>query len=169
MKQRMYFVPVLVLALAGCGVGHNDDLKQFVQDSGNNLHGKVPPLPEVKPYQPFVYNDFDLPDPFKPRKLKFNASDSGLQPDLNRPRELLESFSLETLKMVGVIQRKGQTYGVIKTPVNTYYTVQAGNYLGQNFGKILTISNKEIKLKEMVQDAVGDWSERDSTLTLQEQ
>ncbi len=167
MKRLLLIAPLLVLV--GCSGGEHDDLKQFVRDAGANMHGKVEPLPEMKPYQPFVYNDFDQPDPFKPRKLKFNSADTGIQPDLNRPKELLESFALETLKMVGVIKRNGQDYAVIKTPVNTIYTVKTGNYIGQNFGKIVAITDNEVKLKEIVQDGGGDWSERDSTLTLQEQ
>ncbi len=167
MRRALLLVPLLLLM--GCTGSNTDDLQQFVKDSGAHMHGKIEPLPEVKPYQPFVYNDFDQPDPFKPRKLKFNSVDGGLQPDMNRPRELLETFSLETLKMVGVIKRGGTDYAIIKTPVNTVYTVKVGNYLGQNFGKVVAITDKEVKLKEIVQDGVGDWSERDSSLTLQEQ
>lgn len=167
MKRLLLIAPLLVLA--GCSGGADDDLKQFVKDAGNNMHEKIEPLPEIKPYQPFVYNDFDQADPFKPRKLKFNLADSGIQPDLNRPKELLESAALETLKMVGVIKRNGQYFAVIKTPANTIYTVKVGNYMGQNFGKIVAITDKDVKLKEIVQDGGGDWSQRDNTLNLQEQ
>ncbi|MDA8224470.1 MAG: pilus assembly protein PilP [Betaproteobacteria bacterium] len=167
MKRVLRIVPLMLLA--GCHMGGQDDLHQFVRDAGAHMRGRVEPLPEVKPYQPFVYNDFDQSDPFKPRKLKFNSAEGGIQPDLNRPKELLESFALETLKMVGVIQRNGVNYAVIKTPLNTIYVVKVGNYLGQNFGKIVAITDKEVKLKEIVQDGAGDWSERDSSLNLQEQ
>lgn len=166
MRRILLTLPLLLLA--GCHSGGQDDLHKFVQNAGVNMRGHVEPLPEVKPYQPFVYNDFDQPDPFKPRKLKFNAAQGGIQPDLNRPKELLESFALETLKMVGVIRRNGENYAIIKTPLKTIYIVKVGNYLGQNFGKVVAITDNEVKLREIVQDGAGDWSERDSSLILRE-
>lgn len=168
MKQLI--TVVALLSLTACSGSGHDDLTQFVKDSGNNLRGKVEALPEMRPYQPFAYNAYDLPDPFKPRRLKPSAGGSGgAQPDMNRPKEPLESFALETLKMVGVLKQKNAIYAVIKTPENTIYRVRTGNYLGQNFGKVVAITDTEVKLKETVQDSTGDWAERDSTLTLQEQ
>lgn len=162
-------IPFLLLGLVGCSGNEHSDLTQFVKESGNNLRGKVDPLPEMRPYQAFTYNAFDLSDPFKPRKLKPSAGGGGVQPDLNRPKQPLESFALETLKMVGVLQQNNNTYAIVKTPVNTIYRIRAGNYLGQNFGKVLAVTDTEIKIKETVEDSAGDWTERDSTLTLQEQ
>lgn len=160
---------LIVFSLAGCSGGENDDLKQFVQDSGKDLRGKVEPLPEMAPYKAFIYNAFDLSDPFKPRKLKPSASGGAFQPDMNRPKEPLEAFSLESLKMVGLLKQKNQIFAVIKTPENTIYRVQVGDHLGQNFGKVLAVSDTEVKLKETVQDSAGDWAERDSSLTLQQE
>ena len=91
-----------------------------------------------------------------------------MQPDLTRPKEPLEAFSLETLKMVGVLSRKGVIHAVIKTPDNAIYHVKKGNYVGQNFGLITQIGDSEVSLREIVQDSAGDWSERTSTLILQE-
>ncbi|MGA7950870.1 MAG: pilus assembly protein PilP [Thiobacillaceae bacterium] len=159
---------VLGLILAGCSLGGKSDLEKFVADTGKDLQGKVEPLPTVKPYEPFEYNAFELPDPFKPRKLSPKGSGGGLQPDLARPREPLEAYSLETLKMVGVLEKKGVFQAVIKTPDNTIYHVHKGNYVGQNFGMVVGISDSEVKLREIVQDSAGDWTARDSTLTLQE-
>ena len=158
---------LMVLSLVGCGIGGMDDLKTFVDESGKDMQGKIEPLPEVKAYEPFTYNAFDLPDPFKPRKLSTGGG-GGMQPDLNRPKEPLESFSLETLKMVGVLSKKGLIHAVIKTPDNAIYHVKKGNYVGQNFGLITQISDGEVTLREIVQDSAGDWSERISTLMLQE-
>ncbi len=159
---------VIALGLTGCGGGSLDDLKTFVAETGKDMQGKIEPLPEVKLYEPFTYNAFDLPDPFKPRKLSTGGSGSGLQPDLNRPKEPLEAFSLETLKMVGMLSNKGVINAVIKTPDNAIYHVKKGNYIGQNFGLITQISDSEVTLRETVQDSAGDWSERTSTLILQE-
>ena len=157
----------LVLGLTGCGGGGMDDLQTFVAETGKDMQGKIEPLPQVKVYEPFTYNAFDLPDPFKPRKLS-SAGGGGTQPDLNRPREPLEAFSLETLKMVGMLSKQGVVHAVIKTPDNAIYHVRKGNYVGQNFGLITQISNSEVTLREIVQDSAGDWSERTSTLLLQE-
>lgn len=158
---------VVALGLTGCGGGDMDDLQTFVRETGKDMQGKIEPLPQVKVYEPFSYNAFDLPDPFKPRKLSTGGG-GGLQPDLNRPKEPLEAFSLETLKMVGVLSKKGTIHAVIKTPDNAIYHVKKGNYVGQNFGLITQISDGEVTLREIVQDSAGDWSERISTLILQE-
>lgn len=158
---------VIVLGLSGCGGGGMDDLQTFVAETGRDMQGKIEPLPEVKAYEPFTYNAFDLPDPFKPRKLS-TGKGGGMQPDLNRPKEPLEAFSLETLKMVGVLSRNGEKQAVIKTPDNAVYHVKKGNYVGQNFGLVTQISDSGVTLREIVQDSAGDWSERTSTLNLQE-
>ena len=158
---------IFALGLSGCGGGELDDLQNFVAETGKDMQGKIEPLPEVKVYEPFTYNAFDLPDPFKPRKLSTGGG-GGVQPDLNRPKEPLEAFSLETLKMVGMLSRQGVIHAVIKTPDNAIYHVRKGNYVGQNFGLITQISDSEVSLREIVQDSAGDWSERISTLILQE-
>ena len=157
----------IVVGLTGCGGGSMEDLRTFVAETGKEMQGKIEPLPEVKVYEPFTYEAFDLPDPFKPRKLSTGGG-GGMQPDLTRPKEPLEAFSLETLKMVGVLSRKGVIHAVIKTPDNAIYHVRKGNYVGQNFGLVTQISESEVTLREIVQDSAGDWSERTSTLILQE-
>jgi len=154
------------LMLTACGGGDMADLRAFVEESGKDMQGKIPPLPEIKPYEAFAYDAFDMPDPFKPRKLTRRAG--GLQPDLDRPREPLEAYSLETLKMVGVIALGGTMQAIIRNPDNAIYHVHVGNYMGQNFGLITRISEDEMELREIVQDSAGDWSERTSVLNLQE-
>jgi type IV pilus assembly protein PilP len=157
----------IVMGLTGCAGGGMEDLKTFVAETGKDMQGKIEPLPEVKAYEPFTYDAFDLPDPFKPRKLSIGGG-GGMQPDLSRPKEPLEAFSLETLKMVGMISKKGGLHAVIKTPDNAIYHVRNGNYVGQNFGLITKITDSDVTLREIVQDSAGDWSERTSTLILQE-
>jgi len=158
---------IIILGLAGCGGGGMEDLQSFVSETGKDMQGKIEPLPQVKAFEPFTYNAFDLPDPFKPRKLSTGGG-GGMQPDLNRPKEPLEAYSLETLKMVGMLSKNGLVHAVIKTPDNAVYHVKKGNYAGQNFGLITKISDSEVTLREIVQDSAGDWSERTSTLNLQE-
>lgn len=160
------------LLLVACGGEEFQDLRDFVQNAGADMRGKVEPPPDIKPYEPFTYeNDTALPDPFKPRKPDVrNSNRVGLnQPNLDRPKEELEDFPLESLKMVGYLFQKNVGHAVIRSAEGKIYRVKAGNYIGQNFGQIISISETEMKIKEMVQDSAGDWSERESTLQLVEQ
>ena len=156
------------LLLAGCGGETHQDLRAWMQEQGKGVKGKLDPLPEVKPYAPFTYNAFDLPDPFKPRKIEPLKGSSNLAPDLTRRKEPLEAYPLESLQMVGTLQRGRATYALVRTTEKDVYQVKVGNYLGQNFGVIVGITDSEIRLKELVQDGTGDWTERSSTLQLAE-
>lgn len=159
------------LVLAACSGEEHSDLRQFVKESDKMPGGRIPPLPEVKPYEAFAYNAYDLTDPFKSRKIEppKSTAKGGLQPDLNRPREALEAFPLENLAMVGTLQQKGQVFALVKAPDKGLYRVASGNYLGQNFGRIVAITETDIKLKEIVQDSGGNWEEKEQALQLQEQ
>lgn len=166
--MRIVWLITIMLALAGCA-GEYSDLKQYVKDSDKNLPRGIEPLPQVKPFEPFTYEGFDLPDPFKPRKLVVKQNEGGgLQPDMNRRKEPLEAFPLEQLKMVGTLQQNKDIYALVRAE-KTLYRVKKGNYLGQNFGLITDITDSEVKLKEIVQDGVGDWAERASSLPLLEE
>jgi len=158
-----------LLVLAGCG-GEMDELKTFVRESEKGLPRRIEPLPPVKPFEPFTYEGFDLPDPFKPRKLsdRKEGTGGGLAPDLNRRKEPLEAFPLEQLKMVGTLSQGNDTYALVRAE-KTLYRVKKGNYMGQNFGLITDVTENEIKLKEIVQDSAGDWAERQSVLPLLEE
>lgn len=161
---RLVAALTALFALGGCGES-NADLKQFVRDSEKQVVRKIDPLPQVKPFEPFSYEGFDLPDPFKPRKLSVRQDAGGIAPDTTRRKEPLEAFPIEQLKMVGTLVRSGATYGLVKAD-KTLYRVKKGNYMGQNFGLITSITDTEIKLKEIVQDTAGDWAERESVLPL---
>jgi type IV pilus assembly protein PilP len=156
------------IGLASCGGEQHSDLRQFVKESDNLPHGNIPPLPEVKPYEPFSYNAYDLVDPFKPRKIESpkNAAGGGIQPNLTRRKEPLEAYPLENLRMVGTLQQNKVIYALVKGPDNSLFRVKTGNYMGQDFGLITGISEFTINLKEILQDSGGDWTERVSTLTL---
>jgi type IV pilus assembly protein PilP len=159
------------LLLAGCGGEEFQDLRDFVKNAGADMRGKIEPPPDVKPYEPFTYdNDTNLPDPFKPRKADSrNANHTGLnQPNLNRPKEELEDFPLETLKMVGFLSQRNMNQAVIRSSEGKVYRVKAGNYIGLNFGQVTSVTETEVKIKEMVQDSNGDWTERESSLLLAE-
>lgn len=162
---------LLVVLLAGCGGEEFQDLRDFVNNAGADMRGKVEPPPDIKPYEPFAYdNSTSLPDPFKPRKQDARSSNRAgqNQPDLDRPKEELEDYPLESLKMVGYLFQRNVGHAVVRSSEGKIYRVKAGNYIGLNFGQILSVSETEVKIKEMVQDSAGDWTERESSLQLVE-
>ncbi|MFM7461999.1 MAG: pilus assembly protein PilP [Burkholderiales bacterium] len=139
-----------------------------VKESEKSVGRKIEALPQVRPFAPFAYEGFDLPDPFKPRKLAIKQDNAGANaPDLNRRKEPLEAFPLEQLQMVGTLYQSGTMFAIVRAE-RTLYRVKKGNYLGQNFGLIVDITDSEIKLKEIIQDTAGDWAERESVLPLLE-
>lgn len=175
MKQsvvRNYGLVLLVaFFLAACGGEEFQDLQEFVKKSGEDLRGQVDPPPEIKLYEPFPYDNSEgLPDPFKARKQETkNASNAGLnQPDFTRPKQELEEFPLESLKMIGYLLKAKVANAIIRSTDGKVHRVKAGNYMGTNFGQITAITETEIKIKEMVQDGSGDWTERTSSLQLVE-
>ena len=162
---------ILSLSLTACGGGTHDDLKLWMKDATKNMKGHVPPLPEIKPYAPVAYDAGAGLDPFKPfgnEIEKKGGSGGGLKPDFNRPKEPLESYPLESLKMVGVLQQGDVRNAVIRAGAKVFL-VKIGNHLGQNFGVITAITDNEVRIKELVQDPGGDWVARTNTLELQEQ
>jgi len=167
---KRLLIPVALLALGGCS-SELDELKSFVKDSDKQVRRSIEPLPAVKPFEPFTYEGFDLPDPFKPRKLgppSSNKPDDRLALEMNRRKEPLEAFPLEQLKMVGTLSQGSDMYALVRAE-KTLYRVKKGNYMGQNFGLITDITDNEIKLKEIVQDSAGDWAERQSVIPLLEE
>ena len=172
MKARYLTVALTLVAIAGCGGEQHSDLREFVKASDSMPRGRIPPLPEVKPYEPFTYNAYDLTDPFKPRQItppKVAGGEGTIKPPpADRRKEPLEAYPLENLRMVGTLQQKKEIYAVVKTPDNRLFRVRPGNYLGQNFGRITGITESSIKLKEIIQDGGGEWKEEEKSLQLQE-
>jgi type IV pilus assembly protein PilP len=169
--MKLIYLALVSVLLTGCGGEEFQDLRDFVKNSGANMRGKIEPPPEVKPYENFAYNnDANLPDPFKPRKSELYAGGKlGVnQPDMDRPKEALEEFSLESLKMVGYLYQNKVGQAVIRAPDGKLYRVKAGNFIGTNFGLIKEVSETAMIIKEMVQDSAGEWTERISSLQLLE-
>ena len=166
-KISLVFV---ALVLSACSSSEHSDLRQWMDDASKNIKGRIPPLPQVKPYEPVAYDVGNLTDPFKPSKIgvEQKKSGGGLRPDMDRPREPLEAYPLESLKYVGVMTRKKSSYALIQVD-GALYQVRPGNYMGQNFGVITKVSESEVALKELVQDSAGDWVEKESSLLLQSQ
>lgn len=161
-----------LLLLGACGGEEFGDLKKELNDMTRDLRGRVDPLPQVRAYEPVAYGSEAEVDPFRPDRINVAQSGAarvggGRKPDLQRPKEALEVFPLESIEMVGTLTQKKQTYALVKAGTNLY-RVSKGNYMGQNFGVITLIDDAQIALKELVQDSGGDWVERSSTLQLQE-
>ncbi len=155
------------LVLPGCS-DQQDDLRHWMTESSKDLKPNLKPLPPIQQAVPVVYEGAAKIDPFRAAKLEPDKKSGMFMPDANRRKEPLESFPLESLKMVGVLIKKGQSHAIVAAD-KTLHQVKVGNYLGQNYGQITAISESEITLKELVEDAGGEWTERISTLQLQEQ
>lgn len=162
-----------VLLLAACSGEQHSDLRNELNDMTKGLRGRVDPLPQVRPYEPVPYQAENEVDPFRPDRIEVAAAAgpagaaSGTQPDLDRPKEPLEAFPLESIQMVGSLTQGRETYGLVKAGPNLY-RVRKGNYMGQNFGVITGIDEAQISLKELIQEGSGEWIERSSSLQLQE-
>ena len=158
------FIPFLV----ACSGDEHSGVKQWMAESSKDLRGRVPPLPTIKTFPVVAYEAGALIDPFRISKLEAaKGSGGGVRPDMNRRREPLEAFPLESLKMVGTLTMKGKPLAIINAD-RTLYQVGVGNYMGQNFGVVTQVSESEVTLKELIEDANGDWVERVNTLQLQE-
>ncbi len=157
-------------ALTGCSEDGMDDLRQFVATAHAGRTPKVEPLPEIKTQEPFAYAAAKLADPFAAFNLKAQqAAGTGPRPDMNRRKEPLEEYPLDALKMVGTLARGKQAWAVIQAPDGTVHRVAVGDHMGQNFGKVLRISEEKIELVELVQGTLGDWVERAASVALAEQ
>jgi len=155
------------LFLYGCS-DQQDDLRNWMAEASKDLKPNLKPLPPIQQVASVSYQGASLIDPFKVSKLEPDKKSGVFVPDANRRREPLEAYPLESLKMVGVLMKRGQVHAIIAAD-KTLHQVKAGNYLGQNYGQITAISETEVTLKELVEDAGGEWAERISTLQLQEQ
>ena len=171
---RYSVLGIFIARLSGCGEGL-DDMRQFVDSVRAKPPGRIEPIPEFQPYQNFEYTSHDLRDPFKlvdfrrPNLDEAALSDlsPGLRPDIDRVKEPLEDFPLDTLRLKGTIDDKdGVKWGLIFAPDNTIHRVIEGNYMGQNHGRIISVSDQTIGLTEIVPDGLGNYIERSSAVTL---
>jgi type IV pilus assembly protein PilP len=171
--MRKLAIITAVLILAACGGDEHQDLKEELKILTKDLRGQIAPLPVVKPYEPVPYKALDLPDPFGPAKIELAIAAAAKSkvganaPNTTRPKEPLEAYPLESLKMVGTLTQKGVTFALVRAD-SSVYRIKKGNYLGQNFGIITEITENQINLKELVQDASGDWTERKIALQILE-
>lgn len=162
MKNKLFIAMLLATILSACA-SNKDDLTAWMDLEGKKLVGQVTPLPAVSPFNPISYIGKELPDPFSPKKSVKLASNA---PDNKRKKEFLETFPLDRLTVVGSILRKGTLWALVKTPNSNISMVKAGDYLGQNFGKITAISDTALTMKESVLDPQGDWTDREVNLQI---
>jgi type IV pilus assembly protein PilP len=160
--------------LTACGGEEHSDLKQELAQLTKDFRGQVPPLPQVRPYEPVPYTAESQVDPFRVERIEVaqvgtRSADakSKIAEHEKRVKEPLEAFPLESIMMMGSITQDKETFALVKAGPNLY-RVKKGNYMGQNFGVITGIDEGGIKLKELVQDGSGEWVERASALQLVE-
>lgn len=159
---------LLSLGIAACG-GDMDDLDQYINEVKARPGGRIEPLPEITPYEVFTYvaDAEGLRSPFVPDSPQASSAGAGgTRPDPDRSREYLESFSLDTLGMVGTLYIGETMYGLVQTADGLIHRVVPGNYLGQNDGRIAQISESEIELVEIISDGIGGYIERDAAISL---
>lgn len=155
------------VALTACS-SDQENIQAWMAEQAKDMRGMVKPLPEIKPFPAVQYAAGALVEPFNGARIEpEKKGGGGLRPDLDRRREPLEAYPLESLKMVGVLMQDKVVHALIQADSNLYQ-VKVGNYMGQNFGVVTSISEGEVTLRELVEDMNGDWVERASSLLLQE-
>jgi type IV pilus assembly protein PilP len=161
-----------LFALVGCG-GDEQELDAWMAQQKREVRPNVPPLTPPKRFDPQPYSEISAVEPFSAQKMTValkqeqRRPNSVLASEMNRRKEPLEAYPLDSMQMVGSVTRQGRPLALLKVD-NLIYQVKAGDYLGQNYGKVLGISETEITLREIVQDAAGEWVERATALQLQE-
>lgn len=168
-------VAICAGSLAAC-TAESDDLQQWMAEQRRNTKPRVTPISEPKKYVPLAYSEGSSFDPFSSDRLtqalrrETGPASAGamlVAPELNRRKEPLEAFPLDVMTMVGSLDRSGQKVALVRVD-NLLHQVRAGNYLGQNYGRVTKIDENEVVLREIVQDAAGEWIERNTVLQLQE-
>jgi type IV pilus assembly protein PilP len=174
LKDKILLLVSLVAAtaLSGCANPNLDELSGFVAEQKAKPPERIEPLPEIKQIETFIYSDTGRRNPFvdiyAEQTETASVAGSGIRPDFNRRKEELESYPLDSIRMVGTLEQIGATWGLVKTKEGTVHKVKSGNYMGQNHGRILLISEDRIELTEIVQDGSGGFIERQASLALAE-
>jgi type IV pilus assembly protein PilP len=158
---------LIVLSLSGCS-SDMDELRQQVTEIKNRPGERIEPLPEIKPYEAFAYSASSMRSPFVPSAPARNDVANGVRPDVKRPREFLEQFSLDTMRMVGTLQLQGRNYGLVQGKDGLVHRVSPGNFMGQNDGRIVGVTSTRISIIEIVPDGLGGYIERPAALALTE-
>lgn len=153
----------LLVPLAGCTT-QMESLQEQVAAAKKRPGGRIDPLPEIKPQEPYNYDASSVRSPFQPSDPA--TSEGGIRPDSNRMREFLEQYSLDTLRMVGTLRQGGGIYGLVQSKDGLIHRVAVGNHMGQADGRITAIAEAKISLVEIVPDGLGGFIERPAALAL---
>ena len=165
----------VTLALSGCGGDAQfDDLRAKMAEIKNRPKGRIEPPPEFKVYKAFSYSAAGLRSPFEPptdvELTPLAQKRSNVKPDLNRPKEVLEQYGIDSLSMVGTLERPGGVlFALVRDPDSGLHRVKVGNYIGRNFGKIVSVTPSKVDVIEIVSDGQDGWVERPRTLVLREE
>lgn len=165
--MRALWLAVCCCGLVACS-SDQENIQAWMDEQAKGMRGTVKPLPEIKPFPAVEYAAAAASDPFGAARIEpEKKAGGGLRPNLERRKEPLEAYPLESLKMVGVLMQNKVVHALIQADKNIYQ-VKVGNYMGQDFGVVTAISESEVTLRELVEDVNGDWVERTSSLLLQE-
>lgn len=162
---------VLTTLLAAC-TGREDDLNRYIAEVKSRPATPIPPIPPVRTYTPYMYEGLQGRDPFRQStsegsdQVAQSGQSKGPRPDLQRPREYLERFELDTLSMVGTFSKETSEWALIRDPDGVVHRVAVGNYIGKNHGKVNGISTDEVQLSEFIADGTGGWLVREASVAL---
>ncbi len=174
-KLAKIIMPVfIVMTLTACQQD-KQNLNAFVAEVKLRPHADIAPIPVMKPYEKFIYAAAELRDPFVPTVIDLPTNeqnvqvvvDNGIHPDSQRLKEALEVYSLSELVLVGTLEQESDgIWGLVRAPDGIIHRVQIGNYIGQNHGKVLTITDVDLTLEEIVPDGNGGYLEHDASLSV---
>ena len=176
LRLQVLLLLAALMLLAGCTSSDHEEVQQWMTEQRNGTRPRVQPIPEPKKFLPRAYTQEATTEPFSQQKLaqafkresgQANANAGLVTPELNRRKEPLESYPLDAMSMVGSLTRQNSPIALVRVE-NLIYQIRLGSYLGQNYGKVTKISETEVALREIVQDASGDWTERTALLQLHE-
>jgi len=176
MKTKFIFILGSCLMLGGCLSANMASLQAYVDEVNARKGGYIEPLPEIKPVERYLYQSANRRDPFssnfrdddQPSSVVIDTEQQrSLQREVReRNKEELEHFELDSLRMVGTLELSNALWGIVQDPDGTIYRVKKGNYMGRNYGKILSISEDKIELREIVKDQQGAWEERQASIAI---
>lgn len=166
-SKSISIAAIALLALSACS-SQMEELQAKVTEIRNRPGERIEPLPEIKPYESFTYNAGSLRSPFVPSAPARSDVANAIRPDVKRPREFLEQFPIDTMRMVGTLQLQGRNYGLVQGKDGLVHRVLPGNFVGQNDGRIVGISSTRISIIEIVPDGLGGYIERPAALALNE-
>ncbi|MDH3527667.1 MAG: pilus assembly protein PilP [Gammaproteobacteria bacterium] len=161
-------------SMAACTDNPTADLETYVKETKDQQRSSIEPLPEFEPFESYIYQANELRDPFTEPTFAHaptsvaQAGGSGIKPDFDRAREPLEEYPLDSLRMVGTLEQDQDSWALILDTEETIHRVQHGHYMGQNYGKIVRVSEFEVELMEIIPDGLGGWMERQASIAISE-